>query len=93
MDSAPDGKQALELFKANPGKYDLIVTDQSMPKMSGVELTKSIRNTKSDIPIMLSTDQLGVEAEKEFKDIGITTFIQKPWTAVELIQRIHELGN
>ena len=93
VDSASDGKQALKLFKANPGKYDFIVTDQSMPKMSGVELTQAIRNTKSDIPIMLSTGQLGIEDEKEFKDIGITAHIQKPWTAEELIQRIQELGN
>jgi len=42
---------------------------------------------------MLSTGQLGVEDETDFKDIGITAFIQKPWTAVELIERIRELGN
>jgi CheY-like chemotaxis protein len=91
VDSASDGTQALELFKANPGKYDLIVTDKSMPKMSGVELTKAIRDSKSDIPIMLSTGQLGVADEKEFKDIGITAFIQKPWTANELIEKIQQL--
>ena len=91
VDSASDGKQALELFKANSGKYNLIVTDQSMPKMSGIELTKAIRNTKSDIPIILSTGQLGIEDEKEFKDIGINSFIQKPWTAEELIERIQGL--
>jgi two-component system, cell cycle sensor histidine kinase and response regulator CckA len=91
VDSASDGRQALELFKANPGKYDLIVTDQSMPKMSGVELTRAIRNTKSDIPIMLSTGQLGVADEKEFKEVGITAFIQKPWTANELIEQIQAL--
>ncbi len=91
VDSASDGTQALELFKANPGKYDLIVTDQSMPKMSGVELTKAIRDSRSDIPIILSTGQLGIEDEKDFKNIGITAFIQKPWTAEELIERIQEL--
>ena len=91
VDSAPDGHQALELFKANNGKYDLIVTDQSMPKMSGVELTQAIRNTNPEIPIILSTGHLGVEEEQGFKDIGITAFIQKPWTADELIARIQEL--
>ena len=91
VDSAANGKQALELFKANPGKYDLIVTDKSMPKMSGVELTTAIRNSKSDIPIILSTGQLGIEDEKEFKSIGITSYIQKPWTAEELIERIQGL--
>ena len=91
VDSASDGKQALELFKANPGKYELIVTDQSMPKMSGVELTQAIRKTDPDIPIILSTGQLGIEDAKEFKNIGITAFIQKPWTANELMTRIQEL--
>jgi len=93
VDSASDGKQALELFKANPGKYDLIITDKAMPKMSGVELAKGIRNTKSDIAIILSTGQLGIEDEKEFRDIGIASFIQKPWTAEELIERIRELDD
>lgn len=93
VDSAINGEKALELFTANPGKYDLIVTDQSMPKMSGVELTKAIRNTQSNIPVILSTGHLGVEEEQGFKDIGITAFIQKPWTADELIARIQEIDN
>lgn len=91
VESAMDGKQALELFKANPDKYDLIITDQSMPNMSGVELTKSIRDTKSSIPIILSTGQLGIEDKKELKNVGITAFIQKPWTAASLTERIQDL--
>ena len=93
VDSASDGEQALELFKANPRKYDLIVTDKSMPKMSGVELTRAIRDTNSDIPIILSTGHLGIEDEEEFKDIGITSYIQKPWTAEELIKKIQKLDD
>jgi len=91
--SAADGKQALEIFKANPGKFDVIVTDQSMPKLSGSELTKEVRNSQSDIPIILSTGRLGAEDLKEFKDIGITSFIHKPWIVNELIERIQELDN
>ncbi len=91
VDSAADGAQALGLFMANPEKYDLIVTDQSMPKMSGVELTKAIRRTNTEIPIILSTGQLGIENNEEFRNIGISGFIQKPWTANELIERIQEL--
>ncbi len=93
VDSAPDGQEALEVFKSNPGKFDLLVTDQSMPKMSGVELTKAIRSTNSEIPILLSTGHLGVEEEQGFKDVGITGFIHKPWTAEELIKRIQELDD
>ncbi len=89
---ASDGKLALALFKANPDEFDLIVTDQSMPKMSGSELTRELRNSKSDVPIILSTGRLGAEDQKEFKDIGITSFIQKPWTADELITKIQEIA-
>ncbi len=90
---ASDGKLALNLFKINPDKFDLIVTDQSMPNMSGSELTREVRNSKSDVPIILSTGRLGAEDQKEFRDIGITSFIQKPWTADELIKQIQELDN
>jgi DNA-binding response OmpR family regulator len=91
VECAADGDEALKIFKTNPSIFDLILTDQSMPKLSGAELTKEIRNTKSNIPIILSTGKLGAEDQKEFKDIGITDFIQKPWTADELITRVREI--
>ena len=91
VDVAPDGRQALELFKENPEKYDVIVTDLSMPDVSGVELTKAIRKSDSTIPIILSSGNLGIEDKNEYSDIGITGFIQKPWTVLQLIKRIQEL--
>ena len=60
VESAANGAEALQLFQINPGKYDLVVTDQSMPKMSGVELTKAIRKDNPEVPIILSTGQLGL---------------------------------
>ncbi len=90
---AVNGKQALELFRTDPGQFDLIVTDQSMPILSGTDLAKEIRNLKSDVPIILSTGQLGIEDIKEYTDIGITGFIQKPWTAKELIEQIQTIDD
>ncbi len=93
VESASDGQKAFELFKANPNKYNLIVTDLSMPNMSGIELCQAIRASRSDIPIILSTGKLGVEEQKEYETIGISTSIQKPWTADELVRQIRELDN
>jgi len=93
IESASDGQKALDLFKANPDKYSLIVTDLSMPIMSGIELCQAIRASGSDIPIMLSTGQLDIEDQQEYENVGITTSIQKPWTAEELIARIQEIDN
>ncbi len=91
VDGASNGKQALELIKANAQKYDLIVTDLTMPEMSGVELSQEIRKFGSDIPIILSTGQLGVEDKKAYNDMGITRFIYKPWTPHELTEQIMEI--
>lgn len=91
VDGASDGTQALELFKISPGKYDLIITDLSMPKMSGIELCQAVRESGSDIPIILSTGQLGIEDQKELIDIGINSFIPKPWTADQLVEKIREI--
>ena len=93
VESASDGQKAFELFKANPNKYNLIVTDLSMPIMSGIELCQAIRASGSDIPIMLSTGHLDIEDQQEYANIGITKSIQKPWTADELIARIQEIEN
>jgi len=64
VSSASDGKEALDLFKANPTKYGLILTDLSMPRMSGVELTKEIGNSNFAGSILLSTGHLGSEEEE-----------------------------
>jgi len=91
VESAFNGREAFDLFKVNPDKYTLIVTDLSMPEMSGIELCQAIRASGSDIPIMLSTGHLDIEDQKEYENIGITKSIQKPWTAEELIARIQEI--
>lgn len=92
VDSASTGKQAFTLFKNDPDKYDLIISDLSMPEMSGDELCQAIRKTGSDIPIILSTGHLGVEELKEFKSYGITAMIKKPWTTLELIDAIRNIN-
>lgn len=91
VDNASNGMQALELFRANPGKYDVIVTDLTMPRMSGLEMSREIRKSGSETPIILSTGHLGVEDRHEYQNMGITGFIQKPWTAKGLIEKINRI--
>ena len=93
VESASDGQKAFDLFMTDPNKYNLIVTDLSMPIMSGIELCQAIRATGSNIPIMLSTGHLDIEDQKEYENVGITKSIKKPWTAEELIGQIHQLDH
>ena len=70
--------EALKLFQANPEKFDLIITDMAMPKMTGVELAKEFMRIRPDIPIILCTGFSEAITEEEAKALGIRKFILKP---------------
>ena len=57
-----NGKEALALLKANPENYDLLLTDHSMPIMTGTELIKAVLKVKVDIPIILVTGYADMES-------------------------------
>lgn len=48
--------EALELFKTNPGRFDLVITDMTMLKRTGDELAREIKRIAPDMPILLCTD-------------------------------------
>lgn len=52
------GEQALELFQQNPEKFDLIITDESMPGMTGIELAQKIYQQKPELPVILCSGHL-----------------------------------
>lgn len=88
VDSTDDGQKALDIFLLNPEKYDLIVTDHSMPGLTGTQLAQIVRASGSQIPIILSSGRLGVKSKDALSKSGITEFIQKPWNTSELKEKI-----
>ena len=70
--------EALELFKANPTQFDLVITDMTMPHMTGDKLTKEILAIHPDIPIILCTGFSQQINEQDAKAIGVAEFILKP---------------
>jgi CheY-like chemotaxis protein len=70
--------EALEDFRAQPGSYDLVVTDMTMPKMTGGELALQLMQIKPDIPIILCTGFSETMTEEKAKSLGIKKFIMKP---------------
>lgn len=87
VDVADDGDEGLKLFMAHPDKYQLIITDISMPGVSGFELVRMIRDYGSDIPIFLSTGHLETDrnaAEEE----DVNEVIQKPWNVPDILAKI-----
>jgi PAS domain S-box-containing protein len=72
------GQQALQAFRASPQWFDLVITDQTMPGMTGEVLAHEIRCLRDDIPIILCTGfSHTIDAEKA-KWLGIDAFLMKP---------------
>lgn len=79
LDTVTNGKQAVETYTAEPGKYDLIFMDINMPEMDGIEAAKNLRKKGFvDIPIIAMT----AHALKEDREIclkaGMNDYIPKP---------------
>ncbi len=79
-----DAPLALEEFRRRPAEFDAVVTDLSMPKMSGFELAEQILATRSDIPVVVSSGYVKPEDQEMARQIGIHQLIQKPYTLEQL---------
>lgn len=82
---------ALEAFRTDPTHYDIVITDQTMPKMTGAQLARELISIKPDIPVILCTGFSDVISEDEAKAIGIKEFIMKPIVVSEIARKIREI--
>ncbi len=73
-----DGQTAMDAFMADPHRFDLIITDMTMPKMTGEDLARSILNIRPDLPVILCTGYNERMSEASALKMGISRFVQKP---------------
>ena len=73
-----DSMEALDLFRSQPKRFDLVITDMTMPHMSGEMLAAEMISIRKDIPIILCTGYSHRIAEERSKQIGIRGFLMKP---------------
>jgi len=85
------GRETLELFSAQPNAFDLIITDQTMPEMTGEQLAKELIDLKPEVLIILCTGYSSVIDDKKAKTIGIREFIMKPVDKKELAITIRKV--
>jgi PAS domain S-box-containing protein len=69
---------ALEAFRAAPDRFDLVLTDESMPDMLGTELAQAIRRLRPNIPIILMTGYGGTQLADRAADVGLSEVLRKP---------------
>jgi CheY-like chemotaxis protein len=79
-----DSREALADFRENPGDFDLVITDQTMPKMTGSELAEAILRIRPDLPIILCTGFSEIVDGEKAKLIGIREFILKPFSLSDI---------
>lgn len=90
-----DGRTALELFRAGPDRFDLIITDQAMPGMNGTELARELTGIRAGIPVILCTGfghtMNGALSSEEREAAGIRELAMKPLDRTEMADLIRRV--
>lgn len=83
--------EALATFRKSPDAFDLVITDQTMPHMTGDTLARELRRIRADIPIILCTGYSHIFGADEAAAQGINAFLHKPLLAKDLADAIQQV--
>ena len=83
--------EALQLFRVQADKFDLVITDQTMPNMTGADMAREMMRIRPDIPVILCTGYSEIISEAKARAIGIRKFIMKPLVTAEMAIIIKEV--
>ena len=73
-----DSEKAREDFCADPGSFDLMISDMTMPRLTGADLTKAVMKIRSDLPVILCTGFSELIDEAKSRELGVRALIMKP---------------
>jgi len=88
MTVTTSSSEALALFRTDPGRFDLVITDVTMPEITGVELAREMRAVRADIPIIMCTGFSHLVDADAAKTAGVMAFTMKPLTKQEIAKTI-----
>lgn len=88
IESYTNPAEALRQFKANPEKFELMITDLSMPEMDGVRLILKIRQLRSDLPVILRTGFSDAIDKQELMELSNFTLLNKPCSIDETAEAV-----
>jgi PAS domain S-box-containing protein len=88
---AENGKEAVELYKVLADKVDLVLLDMTMPVMSGEEAFRHLKTLRPEVRVVLSSGYNEVEAVRRFTGKGLAGFLQKPYSAITLAEKIRSV--
>ncbi len=89
--ATPDSREAWEIFRAQPDAFDLVITDQIMPQITGMQLAEKLFGLRKDIPVILITGFSEDLSEDAAKASGIREFLLKPTNTQALSEAVRRL--
>jgi len=85
--------EALEYFRKEPDRFDLVITDHTMPNLTGMDLAAELLKIRATIPIILCTGHSETVSPEQAKESGIRAFLMKPLAKQELATAIRRVLN
>jgi CheY-like chemotaxis protein len=86
-----ESREALEKIRAQPDRFDLLITDQTMPGMSGVDLVKAVHEIKPGFPVILCTGHSKLISKDDIPALGIKRYLSKPTFGNELTEAVKQV--
>ncbi len=91
VETAYDGEEAIEKFKAAPNSWDMITLDLNLPKMDGMQVNAEIRKISKTVPIIILTARDSESDQVLGLEMGADDYVVKPFSPITLIARIKAL--
>ncbi len=91
VETANNPQNALEIFSINPDHFDLVITDMTMPHLTGVKLSEKLLAIRPDIPIIICTGHSNLVDEEKAKKMGVAALLMKPIKTSETAQIIRKV--
>jgi CheY-like chemotaxis protein len=83
--------RALERIRDDPGEFDLVITDMTMPDMQGTQLADHIKTLRPDLPVILVTGLASIATSDKASASGINALLSKPLSMNALADAVHSL--
>jgi len=83
--------EAWNIFRGDPSRFDLVITDQTMPDMTGLALAQKMLRKRKELPVILCTGYSETVSAEKAQKAGITAFVMKPLARRELAETVRRV--
>jgi len=91
VETGMNPEEALEIFRRKPDTFDLVITDMTMPRMTGAELSRKLKEIRKEIPVIVCTGYSDQIDEEIAAELGIAAYIMKPISMREIAVAIRKV--